>query len=242
MAFIAPPAPPQALAEAATAPVAAAPSAKPPKVLILLSPEAVDAARLLPPPPQPGSPRAAAELAELRRIAAEATPERMAQARWDDDHEDPSLFQPLLGAAFDMKALPRTAALLQLVQTDAGAAATAAKKVFQRRRPWAVDATIKSCDPDDKPLTSYPSGHATLGYALALTLAQAMPERSQALLARASDYAYSRLVCGSHFASDTAASQALASAMIATLRTEPAYRAKVEAARQELQSAGLTPR
>ena len=228
-----------ALALAALALVAAAPDAAPKpakatKVLIDLTPAEMDATRLLPPPPAEGSPRALAELAELKRIAASTPAARYTQAKWDDDHEDPTLFQPLLGSGFDMAALPATAALLELVQTDAGVSASAAKKVFARKRPWAVDAAIKTCDPDDKPLTSYPSGHATLGYALALTLAEAMPDKSQALLTRASDYAYSREICGSHFASDTQASQALATAMVTKLMTKPGFQAKLAAAKTEL--------
>ena len=133
-----------------------------------------------------------------------------------------------------MAALPATAALVSVVQTDASILASAAKKVFNRKRPWAVDAAIKTCDPNDKPLTSYPSGHATLGYALALTLAEAMPGRAQALLARASDYAYSREICGSHFASDTQASQVLATAMVIRLTASADFREKLDAARAEL--------
>ena len=61
-----------------------------------------------------------------------------------------------------------------------------------------------------------------------------MPGKSQALLSRASDYAYSREICGSHFASDTQASQALATAMVTRLLTKPDFQAKLERARGEL--------
>lgn len=213
--------------------------AKPKKVLVLLAPEEVDPARLLPPPPAEGTPRAVADLAAVRQAIATASPERVAAAHWDDEHESPALLQPTLGAGFDMAALPATAELLAIVQTDADVTASAAKKLFLRKRPWAVDAAVKTCDPDDKPLSSYPSGHATLGYALALTLAAAAPERAQALLARAADYGYSREICGSHFPDDVQASEALATAVVGRLMLKPEFQAKLAAARAELRAHGL---
>ncbi len=222
------------------APPAPALAPKPKKVLQLLEPPEVDAERLLPPPPAEDSERGKAELEALRRIALSVTPSRMEQARWDDEHEDPSMLAPVLGADFDMTRLAATRALLAIVQADASYSATAAKKVFQRKRPWAVDGSIKTCDPNDKPLTSYPSGHATLGYSLSLTMAAVLPGKAQALLARADDYAYSRQVCGSHFASDTQASQALATAMVTALMARPEFQGKLAAARAELMAKGWT--
>jgi acid phosphatase (class A) len=211
--------------------------AKPVKMLEHLLPADIDANRLLPPPPVDGSEANRAELAELHRIIATATPQRMAQAKWDDDHEDPSMFAATVGAGFDLSKLPATAEVLAIVQNDASMASSAAKKTFQRKRPWAVDATVKTCDPDDKPLTSYPSGHSTLGYSLGMTLAVLIPEKSQAFMARASDYAFSRVVCGAHYPSDTQASQALAASLVTALLKDPEFQAKMQAAHVELQAA-----
>lgn len=209
-------------------------AAKPAKTLVLVSADDIDFRRLLPPPPVEGSARAGDELLEIHHIAATVSPERMAQARWDDEHESPDLLKPTLGDGFDMKVLPHTAELLELVKIDADIAASRAKHFYSRKRPWAVDATVKTCDPNDKPLNSYPSGHATLGYSLAMTMAVVLPDRAQDLMARAADYGYSREVCGSHFASDTQASEALATALVTILLTKPEFQARLIAARQEL--------
>ena len=227
-------------AAAVAQPTPAAKPAKAKRVLMLITAEEVDPRRIVPPPPAEGSPRALEDIAEAHRVVAAASPERLAQARWDDDHESPELLAPTLGAAFDLKALPATAELLALVQNDADVAASTAKHIFPRKRPWAADPTIRTCDPNDKPLSSYPSGHATLGYSLALTMAAAMPDKAAALLSRATDYAYSRQVCGSHFASDGQASEALASSMVATLLTKPQFQAELSAAHAELAAHGLT--
>lgn len=212
---------------------------KPPKVLQLLAPADIDPNRLLPPPSVDGSEANRAELAEIHRIIGAASPDRMAQAKWDDDHEDPSMYAATIGAGFDLAKLPATAEVLAIVQNDASVAASTAKKTFQRKRPWVVDATVKTCDPDDKPLTAYPSGHATLGYSLGMTLAVLIPEKSQAFMARASDYAFSRVVCGSHYPSDTQASQALAASFVTALLKDPQFQARMKTAHAELQVAKL---
>jgi acid phosphatase (class A) len=217
----------------------AAPAAKPQKVLQLLVPADIDPTRLLPPPPAEGSAAEKADLADVRRAIADRSPERLAQAKWDDEHEDPSMFVPTLGARFDIAKLPATGEVLAIVQNDASVAASGAKKVFVRKRPWAVDASIQTCDPDDKPLTSYPSGHSTLGYSLGMTLAVLIPEKSQILMTRANDYAYSRVVCGSHYVTDTRASQALAASFVTALLKDPTFQAKLAAAHAELKAAGL---
>ena len=217
---------------------AQAPAAKPVKVLQYLTPDDIDPARLLPAPPADGSPAAQAEIAELHRIIAARTAERLAQARWDDDHEDASAFFATVASGFDLKALPVTAEVLHVVETDASLAAGRAKALFARKRPWVADPTIPTCDPDDKPLTSYPSGHATYGYSLAMTYAVLIPEKAQAFMGRASDYAFSREVCGAHYASDTRASQALSAAVITALLKNPEFQAKLNAARAELKAAG----
>ena len=233
---------------AALAAVAAAPSlaqsqamapAKPAKTLRYLSEADINPVRLIPAPPADGSDTNKAELAELHRIFAAKTLERFNQAKWDDEHEDPSMYAPTLGMNFDLQKLPATAEVMAIVQTDADLAAGAGKAKFKRKRPWAVDATLSTCDPDDKPLTSYPSGHATLGYSLGMTLAVLMPEKAEMLMARADDYAFSRELCGAHYPSDTRASEALSAAVVTALLKNPEFQTKLAAAHAELRAAKL---
>jgi acid phosphatase (class A) len=218
---------------------AQAPAApRPAKVLQYLTPADIDPTRLLPPPPADGSPAAQAELAEVHRAISTSSAERRAQARWDDEHEDASAFFATVAPGFDLKGLPATAEVLHVVETDASLAAGRAKALFARKRPWVVDPTIPNCDPEDKPLTSYPSGHATYGYSLAMTYAVLIPDRAQAFMTRAADYAFSREVCGAHYASDTQASQALSAAVVTALLKNPEFQGKLDAARAELKARG----
>jgi acid phosphatase (class A) len=213
-----------------------------PKTLQALTDDQIDPARLLPAPPADGSVRQKDDLADVQRIYRTRTPERLAQAQWDNDHEDLSLYNATLGPAFDLAKLPATAKLLAIVDNDRGIAAGRAKTFFKRTRPWALDPSIRPCDykPGANPATSYPSGHATLGYSVGYVLAVLMPDKAGLILTRADDYAYSREICGDHFASDTEASHVLGVAVAVQILANPKIAPMVDAAKAELRAALLT--
>jgi acid phosphatase (class A) len=71
-------------------------------------------------------------------------------------------------------------------------------------------------------------------------LAQLMPEKAQAILARAQEYAFSRIVCGAHYPSDIEASHILATEMAMMMLDNRAFHAEFAAAKAELKAAGLT--
>lgn len=224
------------LSVVAAQPAAApAPTAKPAKHFEIIDPAVVAPERMLPAPPAAGSPAEALELAQLHQLIAAASPARLAQAKWDDAHEDPTIFNAVVG--HDLKTLPATWALLSTVQNEADRAADLAKVHFARTRPWGVDATMPRCDAGTKPTRSYPSGHSMLGYSVGLTLAQLLPAKAPAILDRAQDYALSRQLCGAHFASDTEASHALGTYVASLVLADPRIAPRLAAARAEL--AGL---
>lgn len=199
-----------------------------------LDPAAVDASRLLPPPPVVGSPDAKAEFDELRAIAARSTPDELAAAARDGKDENFDLYNTTLG--FDLKALPETSRLLTLVIEEEKDDAKAAKKFFHRVRPYSADPTVKTCTPAkaDKAANSYPSGHATLAFSTGVVLAQLLPAKSQAIMARAAEYAEHRLVCGVHFRSDIVAGQQYGTVIALKLMDNPAFKAQMAKAQAEL--------
>jgi acid phosphatase (class A) len=67
-----------------------------------------------------------------------------------------------------------------------------------------------------------------------------MPEKSDAILARAAEYAYSREVCAAHYASDTEASHVLGTTVALQLLASPKFAPMLEASRAELRAAHLT--
>ena len=195
--------------------------------------------RLLPPPPADGSPKALAELAEVRNLERTRTPAQFEAALSDERTEDATIFAAAIGPAFDLAKLPATARLLEDVRLTDKAAAKAAKDHFRRNRPWIVDPALKTCARDDPPQTSYPSGHTTLGFSDAVILARLLPAKAPAVMARASEYADNRLVCSMHFRSDVVAGQALGTAVALKLLEVPAFRVEFDAAAKELAAAGL---
>ncbi len=215
--------------------------AKPVKKLKILAEADMLPQVLLSAPPAPGSTLEKAELAELRRIIAEASPARMEQARQDDVNEDPSIFDAAIGGGFEAKKLPLTYELLSLAQNEGSVTANMAKKHFARLRPWAVDPTLPNCDAgkNKKPATSYPSGHSTLGYTVGAMLAYLMPEKAEVINARAQDYALSREICGVHYRADTEASHVIGTAVSSRLLTMPAMQKQIAAARAELRAKGF---
>jgi acid phosphatase (class A) len=212
-----------------------------PAAPIFLSPRDYDPITLLPPPPPEGSPAAKAELAELDRIQGERTPGAFARADLDFRTRNGTIFRDAVGPGFDLAKLPATARLLADVETDEDIAATVAKDFFKRERPWLIDKQLKSCSQDDAPLSAYPSGHATMAYAMAVVLASLIPAKGQAIMARAADYSENRLVCGMHRRRDIQAGQVLGTAVAEILLRKPAFQPEYQAARLELAAAHLAP-
>ncbi len=71
---------------------------------------------------------------------------------------------------------------------------------------------------------SFPSGHATYGYAGSLVLAVLAPERYQQMIARAAEYGEDRILMGAHYAMDVLGGRTLATYDVAhLLANDPAY-------------------
>ena len=214
---------------------------KPPAVSKFLSPGDLDPATLLPPPPKDDAPAAVEGRAELHRVAAVRTAERLEQAKHDDEVEDVRSIADVFGPAFSLERFPATARLFADLRNEDSLAAKQAKVFFKRERPFLNDKALDVCDDGHDRQNSYPSGHATMGYAAAAVLANLMPGNAQVILARASDYAESRLYCGVHYRADIEAGQVLGNVLVQKLMTKPAFREELEAARAELTAAHIAP-
>ena len=216
--------------------IAAAPAAKTP---LLLTPSNFDPPLLLPPPPADDSLAGREELAELHRIDQTRIDADVEQAKHDDHVKDVTIFADAIGPGFDLTRLPATAALFRTIRDEEKAAADRAKDHFRRTRPWIVDPSLHSCFTDDEPQSSYPSGHATMGYAMGAILARLIPSHAPAIMARAASYARARLVCEVHFPADVAAGQAYGMMVAERLMQLPAFRAQFDAAAAELNATHL---
>jgi acid phosphatase (class A) len=237
--------------EAARAETRRALGLKPLHTLLLLTHSEIDPRHFLAPPAPDGSEAQQKEMAQVQRLIASRKPEQFARAKWDAEHEDATAFAATLGPAFDLAKLPVTSKLLAAVLNDQALAASAAKDYFHRKFPvaalnpepptfpdWTCDAVVRK--PGERPLRSYPSGHATLGYTLGVVLAHLVPEKAPEILARADEYGYSREICGDHYHSDVEAGHTLGNAVGLLFVGNAALRPQFESARAELRAAGIT--
>ncbi len=201
---------------------------------VFVSPDQSLAFQILPTPPASDSETTKAELAELHRIEATRTEAEAAQAKFDDENENIFLFKNVMGDKFTKEDLPVTAAFAARVRGDEGVNTNAAKAGFHRVRPYNLDKTLhpicKTKTKDD----AYPSGHATSGYLLALTLIDMAPEKRDVILARAEEYGHNRLICGVHYPTDVPASKLLAYTIHAIMEVNPQYKKELAAAKSEL--------
>ena len=173
----------------------------------------------------------------MHRIEARRTEAEVARAKFDDENENIFLFRDVLGDKFTKENLPVTAAFAARVRGDEGVNTDVAKAGFHRVRPYNFDKTLHPVCKTKAKDDSYPSGHATSGYLLALTLIDMVPEKRDAILARAEDYGHNRLVCGVHYPTDVPASKLLAYTIHAIMEVSPEYQKELAAAKAELRQA-----
>ncbi len=203
---------------------------------------------LLPPPPKDGSALAASDLETFRTTRSlRDTP------RWQLAAKDANLKFPAAADAFscamDMpintESTPHLTMLLRRTLLDAGLSTYAAKDHYTRPRPFAaVNETM--CTPAEEAQLrkdgSYPSGHAALGWAWALVLAELAPERTDALIARGLAFGQSRVICGVHWQSDVDAGRLMGAAAVAKLHSNETFRAQLAAAHEEIAAARASAR
>ncbi|MBA2590554.1 MAG: phosphatase PAP2 family protein [Alphaproteobacteria bacterium] len=201
----------------------------------LLAPGDFAAGRYLPPPPDAATTNR--EMDELHAIAARSTADDRAVAKRDAENETPTIFNDAAG--FDLAASPETFKLLTLVGDEEEDDTKDAKAFFHRDRPYAAEPAIKACTPvkPGKAANSYPSGHATRAFSMGVVLADLVPARSQEIMARASQYAERRLVCGVHYRSDIVAGQQFGTVLALKLMQNPAFQAQMAKALAEIRAA-----
>jgi acid phosphatase (class A) len=201
----------------------------------LLAPGDFAAGHYLPPPPDAAT--TAREMEELRAIAARSTAEDRALAAVDAKDETPDLFNTAVG--FDLATMPQTFKLLTLVGDEEEDDTKDAKAYFHRDRPYAAEPSIKTCTPvkPGKAANSYPSGHATRAFSMGVVIAALMPAKSQAILARATQYAERRLICGVHYRSDIVAGQQFGTVLALKLMDNRAFQDQMAKAQAELRAA-----
>ena len=198
--------------------------------------EGLDLATILPGPPTPGSPRAKADAQLFRDSRAMQGSPRWQQATADVSSDLGDRFATALGFRPDWSRLPVTKTLIARFDADRSAAIRVGKAHWQSARPF-LGTDLPICEPRTPSLIAngdYPSGHTAHGWGFALIMAELLPDRAQAILARGRDYGDSRWICGSHTMSAVEGGYLAASAIVAREHGDAAFRRDMAAAAEEL--------
>src|SRR5438874_1226603 len=234
-----------------------------------LAPAQVDAILLLPPPPSANSELQKRELSDVLTAQKLRTPALVKRSL--DDKVDLFGFANVMGPKFTPENIPNAAAFIRKVGRETAAQVNLVKDCWERPRPFVVsknvhppgtmaqdmamkpDAPEKNTAPHDasspcRPVEtpafsySYPSGNANFGTTTAILLAAMVPEKRGEIFARGWEYGENRLVAGVHFPSDIESGRISATAMVAVMMQNPAFKNDFATAKAELRTAlGLKP-
>jgi acid phosphatase (class A) len=195
---------------------------------------------LVPPPPAAGSAAFALDKDISQKSFALRDTPRWLLAISDADLAFPhaaGTFSCALNAPITEEDAPYLYMLLRRTLTDLGLSTYAAKKHYNRTRPFVLNKE-PLCSPADKAFLekdgSYPSGHTAIGWGWALILAEISPPQSDAILARGGAFGESRNVCNAHWHSDVRQARLVAAGTVARLHADPAFLADLAAAKAEL--------
>ncbi len=196
----------------------------------------LDLTVLVPPPPAKGSDAEKADMAAVLTAQANATDARKAQALADSDETVFVMFTQVLGEKFVAASLPKATLLFERIGDSEDDTLDAAKPFFGRVRPWLANPEVKAIAKPTKS-GSYPSGHTTRVTINAIMVAAMVPEKKEAIWARANDYAESRVIGGMHYPTDVLAGWRTGTAMATMMLHDPAFKADFEAAKTEVRAA-----
>ena len=117
------------------------------------------------------------------------------------------------------------------------------KDRYGRRRPYiGNDAPICIARGTSLDSTaSYPSGHTTIGWTIALLLTELAPDRAAEILARGRSFGESRIVCGVHWLSDVQAGTLNGATLVAAVHSSPEFRSDMQQAGREIAAARRHP-
>lgn len=204
-----------------------------------------DAVATIPPAPKEGEARNDLDWKIFRDTRKLEGSDRWKLAQSDDSYLPASLlkdFSCSVGVELTPQNVPTLASIFGRTTVDAGAAAEAAKQLYKRTRPY-LHNEGNICIAKSEALGrsfDYPSGHASLGWAAGLVMAQLTPDRASHVLARGRAFGESRVVCGMHNMSAIEAGRTNAAGVFAALQGSAEFVSEMAKARGEVDAARKT--
>jgi acid phosphatase (class A) len=199
-----------------------------------LSPDKPSAASLLAPPPLMDSAEQAADMDEVRKVYHAASSNDRAAA-YAEKKFTVFNFSEAVGSFFVETNLPKTATFFKNVQLDAETVTDLGKDYFHRPRPFTTDPSLANGKLEKS--FSYPSGHSTESMVLALVLAEAIPEKQDAIIAHARLIGWHRVQIARHYPTDIYAGRALAKAIVHELNENQTFQNELSEVKVEIAAA-----
>ena len=200
-----------------------------------VSPAEVDLEDILPPPPLPDSPE---QVADMKAVmdAQNARSSRDIEQALADFKKSIFRFKDVLGPNFTPENLPYTNAFFRRILGDDEKIVSDAKDFFARPRPFITNADVNPVmlRPGGG---GYPSGHSTFAYVAAVILGMMVPEKREAIFARADQFEQMRVVSGEHYPTDVAAGRIAGAAIANAMIHSPKFMADFTLSKAEVRKA-----
>jgi acid phosphatase (class A) len=168
-------------------------------------------------------------------------PERSKMARADAESNIEWMmkeFSVPFGLQMSREETPEMYRLLKDATYTARKICTDVKKFYARKRPF-LRFHESTLTPEEEEFMSngssysYPSGHALMGWCIALLLSEINPERADTLFARAYMYGDSRVIVGAHWQTDVDAGRLAATVAYGKMHTHLMFLEQLEKAKKE---------
>lgn len=149
------------------------------------------------------------------------------------------IFSNAIGQTISPELTPKTYAFLTELNETTKAMSVVSKRLYFRPRPYVYFNEPTSVPEKEAHLrhsSSYPSGHTTLGWSMALVLAELFPEKSTEIFKCGYEYGQSRVIAGYHYQTDVDAGRVISSTLVALAHSEPKFQRMISEAKAELKS------
>ena len=202
----------------------------------------IDIAALLPSPPPERSPAGQLDLLTVKELQKGMTPERAKAIRGDLPQDVYTIAGPVLGPTFTKERFPMTGEFIAKIVKDAGFGVGPIKRKYMKDRPFKYSAELATAFDDIAKSTggaTYPSGHSTTAFEVALVLGTMLPSKRDALYERAYTYSIHRVTSGAAYPSDAEGGHIAATLAVHEMMKKPEFRTDYEAVKAELNKGGI---
>lgn len=146
------------------------------------------------------------------------------------------IYSEPFGMEISQKNTPEIFALMERLLETTFICNDKSKSRIMRKRPFMQFNEPTPVPQDEERLStnsSYPSGHTTMGWAIALVLAEINPDRQDAILKRGFEYGESRVIVGFHYQSDVDHARIITSALVNRLHANSDFMEQLKKAKDE---------